>query len=376
MTRTGRCWMTALGLMLTTAACGSSDTAGSDERAEPIKRAPTVENEFTPVELEATIDALVARINESSLEPMQMAVLVKSIDGFFAPVATGAGRAMGELGATGNVVAGLGRTGELEQRVEHQNEQIRQAVAGGTEGIGIAPFGQGNAAVIDEAVEEGIHVVTLDTDLKDSRRSIYVGTINESAGATAGRTLLEELPEGPGTVILHGSTDQTWADGMDRTRGAQEVLSKAGYTVVVSSVIWSNEKELDDVEAMKTAIVAADPPVVGMLGLFSVSYRCAMAAEAADQPGLPIVAFDFDPKTVGYMRQGRIKATHVQRQYYEGYLVPYILYGMKSIGLEATRDILARHMVDETRFDLGIDVVPGDKVDDYNAFLDSIGANQ
>ncbi|WP_437492151.1 substrate-binding domain-containing protein [Sorangium sp. So ce1014] len=376
MTRTGRCWMTALGLMLTTAACGSSDTPGDDEKVEPIQRAPTVENEFTPVELEATIDDLVAKINESSLEPMQMTVLVKSIDGFFAPVATGAGRAMGELGATGNVVAGLGRMGELEERVEHQNEQIRQAVAGGTEGIGVAPFGDGNAAVLDEAAEKGIHVVTLDTDLKDSRRSIYVGTSNTSAGTTAGETLIEQLPEGPGTVIIHGSTDETWVDGVDRTQHAKAALEGAGYTVVVSSIIWSNEKELEDVESMKTAIEAADPPVVGMLGLFSVSYRCAMAAEAAAQPGLPIVAFDFDPKTVGYMRDGRILATHVQRQYYEGYIVPYILYGMKSIGLEATRDILASHMADDSRFNLGLDVVPGDKVDDYNAFLDAIGANQ
>ncbi|MGK3998816.1 substrate-binding domain-containing protein [Sorangium sp. So ce1024] len=368
--------MAALGLMLAATACGSSGTAGPGEKPEPIKRPPAVENEFTPVELEATIDALVAKINESSLEPMQMAVLVKSIDGFFAPVATGAGRAMGELGATGNVVAGLGRMGELQERVDHQNEQIRQVVAGGAEGIGIAPFGEGNAAVIDEAVDKGVDVVTLDTDLKDSKRSIYVGTINQSAGARGGRTLLEMLPEGPGTVIIHGSTDETWRDGMDRTQGAREVLEDAGYTVVVSSVIWSNEKELDDVAAMQAAIEAADPPVVGMLGLFSVSYRCAMAAEAAGETEIPIVAFDFDPKTVDYMRQGRIKATHVQRQYYTGYIVPYILYGMKNIGLQATKDILGLHMVDESRFDLGIDVVPGDKVDDYNAFLDSIGANQ
>ncbi|AGP34789.1 hypothetical protein [Sorangium cellulosum] len=53
---------------------------------------------------------------------------------------------------------------------------------------------------------------------------------------------------------------------------------------------------------------------MGLIGVFSVSYRCAMAADAAELPGLPIVAFDFDPQTVDYMRQGRIKATHVQRQ--------------------------------------------------------------
>ncbi|XYH93584.1 hypothetical protein ACMHYB_37820 [Sorangium sp. So ce1128] len=58
-------------------------------------------------------------------------------------------------------------------------------------------------------------------------------------------------------------------------------------------------------------------------------------------------------------RQGRIKATHVQRQYYEGYLVPYILYGIKSIGLEATKAILAPQMIGDDRVNLGLDVVPG-----------------
>ncbi|WP_437674555.1 hypothetical protein [Sorangium sp. So ce131] len=56
---------------------------------------------------------------------------------------------------------------------------------------------------------------------------------------------------------------------------------------------------------MKTQIETATPPVVGLLGLFNISYRCAMAAEAAGKPDLPVVAFDFDPKTVDYMRQAR-----------------------------------------------------------------------
>lgn len=121
---------------------------------------------------------------------------------------------------------------------------------------------------------------------------------------------------------------------------------------------------------------AANPPVVGMLALFNLSYRCAMAAEAAGMQELPVVAFDFDAKTVDYMRQGRIKATHIQRQYYEGYLVPYILYGINSIGLDATKEILAPQMDDEARFNIGVDVVLAAKVDAYNDFLDTIGATQ
>ncbi|WP_207213731.1 hypothetical protein [Sorangium cellulosum] len=109
---------------------------------------------------------------------------------------------------------------------------------------------------------------------------------------------------------------------------------------------------------------------MGMLGLFNLSYRCALAAEAAGRPEIPVVAFDFEPQTVELMRAGRIAATHTQRQYYEGYLVPYILYGIETIGLDATKAILAPQLVGGDKVDIGLDVVPGDRVDEYINFLD------
>ncbi|WP_437835703.1 hypothetical protein [Sorangium sp. So ce1153] len=71
-----------------------------------------------------------------------------------------------------------------------------------------------------------------------------------------------------------------------------------------------------------------------------------------------------------------IKATHTQRQYYEGYLVPYILYGIKHIGLDATKTILAPLMVDEFRVNTGLDVVMATDIDAYNDHLDALGVNQ
>ncbi|KYF83726.1 sugar ABC transporter [Sorangium cellulosum] len=376
MNRIGRRWVAAFGLALMTAACGSGDTTGEGEEAALIKRAPTPASEFTATEIEATLDALVAEINEGAIEPMQMAILLKALGGFFTPIATGANRAMSELGVTGNVVGPSGTGGNQQQRAEAQNEQIGQAVTDGAEGIGISPFGDAIAAGIDAAVADGVPVVTLDTDAKSSKRFIYVGTMSEAAGKTAGETLLKLLPGTPGTVVIHGNVDPSWLDGLNRMQGARGVLEKAGYKVVVRQVTWGPNGEVDDVAEMKALIETADPPVVGLLGLHDISYRCAMAAEAAGRTDLPVVAFDYDLKTVEYMRQGLIRATHTQRQYYAGYLVPYILYGIRTIGLEATKEALAPQMFDESRLDVGLDVVLSTKVDEYNLFLDSLGATQ
>ncbi|WP_437780957.1 sugar ABC transporter substrate-binding protein [Sorangium sp. So ce1097] len=375
MATIGRWGITALGITLMAAACGSGEVPDAGERV-PIKRAPTVTNEFTPVELEETVDNLVAEINKNASQPMQIAVLLKEADGFWATVLRAVNRAMGELDVTGSVVGPIAPASDDEDSVELQNLQIAQVVADGAEGLGVAPFSNVQATAVDEAIAKGVHVVTLDTDVPTTKRALHIGTLDRSAGATAAQTLLEMLPPAPGTVIIHGSEDEEWVTGLDRTQGAQEVFEEAGYDVLVRQTNWDEAGEIDDVEAMAAQIEAADPPVAGMLGLFNISYRCAMAAEAAGTPDLPIVTFDFDPKTVDYMRQGRIKATHTQRQYYQGYLVPYILYGIKSIGLEATKKILGPQMVDGTRVNTGLDVVSADRIDAYNDFLDLIGSNQ
>ncbi|WP_437675536.1 sugar ABC transporter substrate-binding protein [Sorangium sp. So ce131] len=377
MKMTVRSWAAASGLMLMMAACGGSET-DAERAATPIKRTPLPQNEFIPVKIEATIDELVAEINTSSIKPVQIAVLLKSLSDFFAPIATGANRAMGELGVsgrtTGNVLGSTETSPDQEELMELQTRQIKRAVADGAEGIVITPFGEGNVAALDDAASKGIPVVTLDTDLASSKREIYVGILSRSAGATAANTLIKSLPEGPGTVLIHGWADPSWADGVDRTQGAADELEKAGYDVIVHQSIYDDETR--DVEVMRGEIKEADPPVVGLIGMFSDSYRCVLAADAVDAPDLPIVTFDFAPQTADYMREGRIKATHVQRQYYEGYLGPYIVYGIKSIGLEATKAILAPQLVEGNQFDLGVDVVPGNKVDAYNDFLDEIGAEQ
>jgi len=68
-----------------------------------------------------------------------------------------------------------------------------------------------------------------------------------------------------------------------------------------------------------------------------------------------------------------IQATHVQRQYYMGYLVPYAIYSIKTLGMERTVELLGDRMISAAVFDTGVDVVAASDVDDYNNFLDDLG---
>jgi len=359
------------GFALALSACSSSEDATPKKS---ISRVEIPDSIFKPVELENTVDTLVREIGKTDPESLQLAVVIKETTGYWEPVKVGANRAFGELGVSGIVVAPQEAT-EEEQR-NKQVEMLQEREGAGYDGLGLAPLADILTPEINNFEDAGTPVVTIDSDLPDSERTLYMGTMNYEAGHTAGETLVNMLGPGEGTVIILGHDDEpSWPDGYNRSMGAKEVLEKAGYTVNLHKTNWNDGGEQLDVDFMKDALLNADPPAVGMLSMFSPTYRCAEAAEAAGLSAgdVTIVGFDFEPQTVTYMGSGFVQATHAQRQYYMGYMAPYVLYSLNVLGLDKTRDILAGQMVDDHRFNAGLDVVPADKLDDYNGFLDSLG---
>jgi len=359
-----------VGLALGVSACSSDGNAAA---TKTVKRTTVADSEFQPSDLEKTVDALVTKISNTAAVDLQVGVVLKQLNNYYLPIQTGANRAMSELNLAGQVVAPQSSAGD--DAVAEQNDIMNNELATGYTALAVAPFEVGNQPPIDAAADTNVPVVTIDSDLATSKRDLYIGTMNSEAGKTAGTTLTSLITANSGTVILLGHDDAGWPDGFDRTNGAKDVLESAGFTVVVRRTDWSETGEAADIDFLKTAITDADPPVVGMMGMFSDAYRCAMAAEQVGKTGdeIAIAAFDFEPKTVEYMRTGMIKATHAQRQYYMGYMTPYVLYGFKALGKEATKSILAPQMVDNYRFNTGLDVIPAEKLDAYYSYLDKLG---
>ncbi len=364
-------FVSAIGIMCSVSACGSDNAATAQKKT--VVRSAMQDSVFKPVALEATVGDLVDAINQTDNKDLELGVILKQLTDYYEPIQLGASRALGELKVTGGVVAPDESAGQIA--IDKENVLMQANRESGYDGYGVAPFEKGNQPEIDLAVDAGMHVVTIDSDLAESKRDLYLGTINAEGGATAGGTLKGLLSGGTGTVILLGHDDPGWPDGYDRTMAAKGVLEAAGYTVVIRKTDWSETGEAADAAALATLISEANPPVVGMMGMFSNAHRCATAAEAAGLTAstVTIAAFDFDPKTVEYMRSGMIKATHAQRQYYMGYLTPYVLYGMDVLGVAKTKALLSGQMVDDYRFNTGLDVINATQLDQYYSFLDSLG---
>lgn len=327
---------------------------------------------FKPPALEGVVDGIVVELNKIPHDPkMKLSFMPKELTGFWERTIDGAADAFDELKVVSTTVA------PEEADIEGDNAGVKQAAyidertAQGYNGIGIASHNDSTVASIDAAVDAGMTVITFDSDELTSKRHMYLGTINSTAGTTGGETLQGLLGSATGTVIVLGYDDPGWQGGYERTHAAADVLEAAGQTVSIYHTDWTDQSlnEAGMIEIMETA----DPPVIGCIGVFSNAHLCASAADAAGvTDSVTNVAFDFEPETIAFIEAGKIKATHVQRQYYMGYVIPYLLYSSQALGLQQTKALAADIMIDAETVDTGLDVVTPDTLDSYYTFLSSL----
>lgn len=354
---------------------GTDPANKKDSELKRVDREALPDSRFKPMALEATIEKVVANIEGTEQgDDIALGVILKEINNFWRPVVVGANRALGELeiaGAVqGNTASGNQGGDAIVQQLNYINEQ-RQL---GLNGLAIAPHGADIAEAIDALVAEGKPVITIDSDLPDSKRHLYIGTDNTRGGETGGETLVDLLDGKTGRVIVLGySGTDGWVDGTNRTNAAVAVLEAAGNTVQVVNSVWDGDEEIANVLAA-IEDESHDEPVVGMLGVFANAHACATAALQAGLDPMPqIVAFDFEPNTLTYMEEGTIHATHVQRQYYMGYLSMYLLYSIQAVGLEATKESVSDQLLNGYHLDTGLDIIYAPDLTEYNDFVDELG---
>ena len=330
------------------------------------------------MDLETVLDAVAAELNATTPRPdLKLSIIPKHLDGFFAPVVDGAENAIVELGVDGAVNSEIFDSNEAADAVEKlmvetQVDYVQAAIDAKYDGIALAPMNNSLVPYIDAAVESGAVTVTFDNDEPTSKRHVYIGTVNEDAGMVAAATLVRLMQSTTGTVVVLGYADTDWQAGLERTVSASDILGTSGYNAVVVTTGWDNQI---DVAALTEALQNANPPAVGMLGLFSNSYLCATAAQSAGADDtLTIVGFDMDPETVAYMKDGLIAATHAQRLYYTGYLTAYFLTAANLLGLDKTKALFANIMVEDDVVYTGLDVVEADSLEEYSAFLSTLSS--
>jgi len=194
---------------------------------------------------------------------------------------------------------------------EEQLRLLDKAIASGADAILVQGIGDERfRRLIDDAVQRGIVVVTVDTDEPESARAAYVGSNNEQAGETVGR-LVAEASGGRGAIgVLIG--DERAPNQIERLEGFRRAISRyPGLDIAgVAASSISRLRAAAETERM----LRKHPEIRFMVGFSSLDGIGIM--DAAERAGLPlphIYAFDDVAETMAGVAGCRIAATMQQQ---------------------------------------------------------------
>ncbi len=208
---------------------------------------------------------------------------------------------------------------ETEEDFETQNRMVALAVETGAEAVVFSAIDfENNASAIDQAAEQGVEIVAIDSGVDSQAVRTYIGTDNYAAGRMAARAALERV-EGELKVGIV-NYDISSANGQERERGAVEELEQSGraqVVAVINTLAQAQSARSDTVELLN------QHPEINVLLAFNepTSVGAAEAVEDLEySQEVFLVGFDSNVATVDGLQEGSVDALVVQNPYAMGYL--------------------------------------------------------
>lgn len=238
-----------------------------------------------------------------------VAVVPKVAVPFFDDCNTGAQEASDKIGNKYQWVVPQNTQGSTQVKI------IEDLIARHVDGIAISVNEPKSVeGIINQAVDAGIKVVTFDSDSANSKRSMYIGTINEQAGVTMGKSMAEAIG-GSGKVAI--VTGQLGASNLnERIDGVKKALAEyPGIEIIATE---GTEDDLARAVSVAEALMRANPDLAGMFGISQVGgpaiAKVLAQKEFNDRAGkLKVFAFDDLPDTIKGVQEGYIDGIMVQR---------------------------------------------------------------
>jgi ribose transport system substrate-binding protein len=255
------------------------------------------------------------------------------------------------------------KTGVKYQWVVPQNTQgstqvkiIEDLISKHVDGIAISVNEPKSVeSVMKRAEQSGIKVLTFDSDSPKSGRSMYIGTNNESAGATMAETMGKALG-GSGEVAI--VTGQLGAVNLnERIAGIKKGLAKYPGIKIVET--QGTDDDLARGVSVVETTLRAHPQLKGIFGVSQVGGPAVSKVLNTKEFGamkgkLEVLAFDDLPDTLKALKDGSIQAIMVQRPVTMGSLaVTNLVAQIQGTG-EPPKDI-----------DTGVTVVTKDNLGSY-----------
>jgi ribose transport system substrate-binding protein len=207
-----------------------------------------------------------------------------------------------------------------EQQLGMQVRVIEDLIARGVDGIALSALDDaGLVAVVDEAMEAGVKVLTFDAEAPSTKALSYIGTDNGAAGYEGGKKMIELLG-GSGKVALLQAT--LGAVNLNRRteefKRAIEELAPDMEVVAVEEFEGDYAKAVNKVEAL----LETYPDIKAFFGISAYGApAAATVVKEQEKVGQVLVAgFDDLKDTLEGIREGSIAFCLVQKTFKMGWL--------------------------------------------------------
>jgi ribose transport system substrate-binding protein len=206
--------------------------------------------------------------------------------------------------------------------------------------------------LINKASRNGISVITIDADSKDSQRIAYVGTNNIRAGYAAGKQLADITKSKSYIGIIMAG--ETTASEIERVRGFKEYIADNNGMKIIS--VEASNSDIIQAEIVAKKMIQKFPKLNAIYCTGSVDGIGAARAvmNTHNKEKIKIVCFDNLPETIKLIEEDVIQASIVQKPYQMGYYSVSLMMD-KLEGKEITKEYLT-----------GIVVVTKSNLDTYN----------
>ncbi len=220
-----------------------------------------------------------------------------------------------------NVIAEY--VGPADNDLEEMEESFQKAIAEKVDGIILFGADDSLAYLIDQAADAGVPTVTVDGDVKDSRRIAFVGTNNIQAGVIGGELIAELLNYSGQIAVL---TEPDVDLHIDRTKGYQSVIDQYPAMQIVD--IGDTRATPDDSHDAAVKLIQNNP---GLDAIVCTDYfggiGAAVAVEELGKVGeIKIISMDRNKYVLDKIEEGVIYATLVQQTALMPYYAMKILY--------------------------------------------------
>ncbi len=223
--------------------------------------------------------------------------------------------------------------GPSDYNMDEMTMALELAIAKKPGGLVVVGFEESLTPIVNKAVDAGIPVITVDSDLPNSKRIAFVGTGNRRAGYTGGLKLAEVL-NGEGKVAVMTKVGQPNLD--ERVLGYSDAIAEFPRMSIVQVVDTASDPTR---AAQAAAALMQKYPDLAGIGCVEAAggAGAATAVKEAGKVGkVKIVAMDRGSEVLHSIEEGVITASIAQQTALMPYYAVLILYTLNHADIPIT----------------------------------------